>query len=591
MNLYVEIAQESPRKRGLLVPKQDMYKYAKNGVQLYRSVYLYDQQGKDHADAHGSIKKFFGVRAIDNIMIDIDKGTDSHEYTLKKAQNILVQLKELDLMQNSHQCFYSGTGYHIAITNKVFNFPTHHELPYLVKNTMRKLFQDIDYSIYMRSGIYRAAHTINQKVGLYKVPLKDEELFRLNPQQIMDLARTPRLEFQYYELEGEGELESKIVRVPETTQALDSVTEPTKVVPCVQEMLRLGPTEGNRHNTALRIVSHFRRHGFPSEYARVALSHWNAGQLDEQHVNSIVETTYNGNYRFSCQDVIMKDHCKTRCIYFKRKDYLVDVKTAAELQSDLHTRMTTDFSGRSIEFSMMLGMPEFDATIYPGELVTIFGPTGSSKTTLAQNIALGYDFKENVIREDWQLSTLYLSLELSDWYMHRRNLQIVSNKNKEEVNNDYETIYLAHKDKLAHLAIQTVAPNLNQIRDKVREIQPAVLIVDYIDLIETPFNVRGEYEKIKYVSHQLSSMAVNNDLIIIQVSQVSREYSKNEVLDLYAGKGSGAIENASRKVIGLNGQASSKTKKVQMFKNTDGDSDWGCQLEWTPSFRLRRINE
>ena len=86
-------------------------------------------------------------------------------------------------------------------------------------------------------------------------------------------------------------------------------------------------------------------------------------------------------------------------------------------------------------------------------------------------------------------------------------------------------------------------------------------------------------------------MAVNNDLIIIQVSQVSREYSKNEVLDLYAGKGSGAIENASRKVIGLNGQASSKTKKVQMFKNTDGDSDWGCQLEWTPSFRLRRINE
>ena len=109
MNLYVEIAQESPRKRGLLVPKQDMYKYAKDRVQLYRSVYLYDQQGKDHADAHGSIKKFFGVRAIDNVMIDIDKGTDSHEYTLKKAQSILIRLRELDLMQHSHQCFYSGT--------------------------------------------------------------------------------------------------------------------------------------------------------------------------------------------------------------------------------------------------------------------------------------------------------------------------------------------------------------------------------------------------------------------------------------------------------------------------------------------------
>ena len=84
-------------------------------------------------------------------------------------------------------------------------------------------------------------------------------------------------------------------------------------------------------------------------------------------------------------------------------------------------------------------------------------------------------------------------------------------------------------------------------------------------------------------------MAVNNDLIVIQISQVSREYSRNEVLDLYAGKGSGAIENASRKVIGLNGQANSGQKDVKLFKNTDGEL-FETQLEWTPSFRLRRTN-
>ena len=66
-------------------------------------------------------------------------------------------------------------------------------------------------------------------------------------------------------------------------------------------------------------------------------------------------------------------------------------------------------------------------------------------------------------------------------------------------------------------------------------------------------------------------MAVNNDLIVIQISQVSREYSRNEVLDLYAGKGSGAIENASRKVIGLNGQPDSSIRMVKLFKNTDGE--------------------
>ena len=77
------------------------------------------------------------------------------------------------------------------------------------------------------------------------------------------------------------------------------------------------------------------------------------------------------------------------------------------------------------------------------------------------------------------------------------------------------------------------------------------------------------------------------DIIIIQISQVSREYSRNEVLDLYAGKGSGAIENASRKVIGLNGQSDKTDREVRLFKNTDGEL-FDCNIEWTPTFRMRR---
>ena len=83
---------------------------------------------------------------------------------------------------------------------------------------------------------------------------------------------------------------------------------------------------------------------------------------------------------------------------------------------------------------------------------------------------------------------------------------------------------------------------------------------------------------------------MNNDLIIIQISQVAREYSRNEVLDLYAGKGSGAIENASRKVIGLNGQPNKTTRAVRLFKNTDGEL-FDTKIEWTPNFRMRRVYE
>ena len=173
--------------------------------------------------------------------------------------------------------------------------------------------------------------------------------------------------------------------------------------------------------------------------------------------------------------------------------------------------------------------------------------------------------------------------------MHRRSLQIAANQSKESVTADYNNIYPLVKDKLQHISVQTVAPTLEQIQTKITELQPSMVIVDYIDLVETPPSVRGEYEQIKYISHGLSNMAVNNDVIIVQVSQVSRDYSRNEVLDLYAGKGSGAIENASRKVIGLNGQANSSKKQVQLFKNTDGEL-FNTMLEWTPSFRLRRTD-
>ena len=236
----------------------------------------------------------------------------------------------------------------------------------------------------------------------------------------------------------------------------------------------------------------------------------------------------------------------------------------------------------------MFGLKGYDTQIYPGELVTIFGPTGSNKTTLAQNLALGVDFKNDRINKQWQIPTLFLSLELSAWYMHRRHLQIVSGLSKEEVNANYKEVYKRHSDELQHLHIQTVTPTLTSIQDKIKELSPYLVVVDYIDLVDTPKDVKGEYEQIKYISHNLSNMAVNLDVIIIQVSQVSREYSRNEVLDLYAGKGSGAIENASRKVIGLNGQADSNIKEIHMYKNTDGEL-FDVDVEWNESFRLRRI--
>ena len=582
---YIEIAQGSPRNRGSLVLKDKLLNYIDPEVPLFRSIYLYDKIAVDYAKNNGGLKNYFGKRGIDNVILDIDKGGSSNEHTRQKAIGMVLKLEEFDLSHKSIQCYFSGSGYHISIPNSSWNFIPSDNVHYVVKNTISKLFPEVDSSIFMRTGIYRVAHTINTKTNLYKIPITVKELFDTDI-DMLELAKKPRLGYPYEERVGSSELEKYIVSEAPRIQQTKKVAEPLDVVPCVQRMLKIGPQEGNRNQTLMRIASHSARNGIPSEFAKAMILHWNNNSLDPNEVIEKVEYTYNRGYRYGCQDSIMHEHCQTRCIYFKRKDYLIDIKNAEDLQEDLKARLTTDFSGKTINIAKALGL-NLDCEIYPGELVTIFGPTGSGKTTFAQNLVLGVDFQNDKINIDSQIPTLYLSLELSAWYMHRRNMQIVSGLDKEQVTNNFEKIYDLHKEKINHLVIQTVAPTLDQIQNKIREIQPAVVVIDYIDLISTNGRYMGEYEQIKQVSHYLSNLAVNMDIIIIQIRQVSRDYSRNEALDLYAGKGSGAIENASRKVIGLNGQANEDIKKVGMYKNTDGEL-FDTELVWQPSFRFRR---
>ena len=583
---YVEIAKNSPVNRGMLIPTEKLVNYISE-LPLYRSVYLYDDEAFVYANKNGSLKSYFGIRYIDKIPIDIDKKGNTDEKTLDILRSVILELEHADIEEHSFQCYFSGSGYHLILSADLFNFKPGIDLPFIVKQTLRKLIPHLDSSIYMRTGIYRVQHTKNQKTGLYKIPLYRDEVMNKDVDYILELAKDNRIDFEYHSLEGNGELEHSVITEVPDVQVFNKISEPTKIVPCVQSMLNQGAKQGKRHVTAMRIVSHFKRHGIPSHYAKICMLHWNDKSMNEKEIMEMVENVYNRNYKYGCQDYIMLEHCKTQCMYFKRKDYLIDIKSSDEMQGELHERLTTDFSGKTIDLGRALGVDK-ESVIYPGELVTIFGPTGSNKTTFAQNLALGVDFVNDRIVKEWQIPTLFLSLELSSWYMHRRHIQIVSGLTKNEVNADYDELYEKHKDKLEHIMVQTISPTLDKIYEKVRELHPSLVIVDYIDLVDTPLAYRGEYEKIKYISHGLSNMAVNNDLIVIQISQVSREYSRNEVLDLYAGKGSGAIENASRKVIGLNGQSDSSSRAVRLFKNTDGEL-FDSQVEWTPSFRLKGV--
>ena len=144
----------SPSRRGTLVPMDEQWDivYEIGDTQaIYRSVYTYDEEAQDFIRRTGSVKNFLGTRHIDEVPIDIDKGQNTDEYTLKQTQAILYHIeKELNLKEGNFQCYFSGTGYHISLSGENFGFVPSPDLPFIVKQTMLSVFKDLslDPSVY-----------------------------------------------------------------------------------------------------------------------------------------------------------------------------------------------------------------------------------------------------------------------------------------------------------------------------------------------------------------------------------------------------------------------------------------------------------
>ena len=100
---------------------------------------------------------------------------------------------------------------------------------------------------------------------------------------------------------------------------MQKINEPSNVVPCVQKLYNDGPTKGNRNHTLLRIASHFRRNGIPSDATKASLLHWNDNQLNPQIVIDKVESTYNYGYKYGCHDELLAKVCNPKCVHYKNK--------------------------------------------------------------------------------------------------------------------------------------------------------------------------------------------------------------------------------------------------------------------------------
>jgi len=576
----IEVVPGNVANRGTIIPLEALVAH-KNTAQrlnqpLYRSYYVFDQEVAEYLKTRKSIARFDGMCYLDKLTFDIDKGDNTDEHTLTVARIFVKNLVDNWLKDLDHvQCWFSGRGYHF-VTPDFFGFTPSPTLHRQVSATLGKHFPSGD-NIYDKTRIIRVGQTLNDKVGLYKIPLTHEELTTLTAAQIADLAKAPRRRFQFPKAPQEApRYPHLIVATPTAPSRQVALTTPlTDFVTCMQKLYASGEAVGSRHQDLLRLASAYRRMGLPREAVITMLSQW-AKSLDPAEVTTIIDSVYKNGYEYGCQDPTMVKFCDPLCRYYRDRNNTIKVYSMRELESAYTHWVRTDFTQTSFSFSEIFPMDEW--RLYPQELVIMWGDTGLGKSAFWQYVAVHLP----------RMKTLYVNTEVSAHLMYRRMVQMKHNLTKEMTEGYYKDNDNHLSNSLDHIFMIDTALTLQQLEAIAREAKPGLIVVDVIDGV-IPGIISADLAKDTAVAVGLKQMAKRLGLIIVGVHHISKSAAQDErgnarALTVHSGKGASAYEQKADRVLGIEALPLRGTtaRLIRVLKSRD-DSKFELALDMDPT--------
>ena len=594
---YIELVLDEFWKRGNIVPLTDLKQIIGQRRTAYRSMWLFSEDIFSHLNRTGAIKFYNGDFAVDVIDIDVDypdKADFSAENDAKLKQLVEAVLftlfDEFNIPDYNVVITFSGTGFNILLPATAFGegFAPSPDLPYIVKHTMKKLFGDLIDNIYDVGRIYRVMNTVNPKSGLFKIPLSLSEFRSMDMMEIRELAQEPRLDIDFIDEDWKDcdpILEDFVI---EDMPDIDPESKPhtknnARAAVCVSNLWD-GNTVVERNNTAMRIASHYQRSGIPEGAASELLLSWGRRVgLEDKEALRVVQQVYKNEYTYSCQDHILKANCSTECLFYRGQNYgeggmALNLLSTHQMKADLVAYLSQDFTGRMIDLAAMFGFQGKDWRLVPGNVLVVMAGTGGGKSAFVQQITT-----------ESKVNTIYGSLEMSPLQMYRRSGQQVTGLSKDEIN---AMIISGQTDFDRHIShvhyVQSYSLDMNEIHELIRtyEGQFITLVIDHLKLISTTGGV--DYASLGEITRQLKMLALQYNIIIIEVSQVSNEVARKGQWDAVSGSGNGSVGHDADMVIALIGDNNRRERELRVLKNRDGDQGISFDGVLNDSFQLVR---
>lgn len=161
--------------------------------------------------------------------------------------------------------------------------------------------------------------------------------------------------------------------------------------------------------------------------------------------------------------------------------------------------------------------------LFKGELTTIAARSGVGKTALALQIML------NAINQ--KKKVLFISREMSNIQIFMRNITKKTgidmkklkykNLNEEDWKNILSTMEMFNKDNL--LYINDKISTISEIKCRIRQLKPDLVIVDYLQLLSVESNMQNREREVASLSRELKNITLDFEIPIIQLSQLNDE--------------------------------------------------------------------
>lgn len=558
--MLIELAIGNLANRGHIIESRDIFKYLNEGQELYRSYFGFDERIKEHLmSGRKSAAGFIGDFQISQVVLDIDRGKDTLEHTIFRMRNVANRLiKDFDLEEN-FQVWFSGTGFHIHLPD-IFGFKASNDLPARLKATVDAHFPEADTKPINPRGLIRVGRTLNAKSNLYKIPIKEHEIWFLKEEELMKWASSPRKDVKPIPYQPLVKYFTQIEPAPKE-ETLIKVSKPNDIVTCMQHCYNAGEVEGTRHIRIMSMASWQYRNGTPLS-ATIAMMKSYAPSLAPYEVEKSVTDLYDkGGYNYGCESEVMKQFCDSQCIFYNKKNYLPDVFGSAEVEREYNEEMKRDWQKNSLNLASFLGIDDKKGYwLRPGHVIGIQGDTGLSKSALMQNLALEF-------RKFGKF--LYINTEMPHTELYERFVQIELGIDSEEVRARHLAGMNGFSDLLHHIEYTKSVPDYNGIVTLATKIKPKILIVDVIDDIKPgkERSVSGQedmYAGLKDLSRK--SRIITFLVHHINKSSATDERGNRKQLTAHSGKGSSAFEQKCDMIIGIEGVATQPFRTLRSLK-------------------------